>query len=95
MALTAGYGPSLSEMHPANNMKSENELRSAHAAVLARITQASENISFAKKARQHAVVNYGGESTAWEYWDSEVARHTDEWVGLRMELRDIKYEIYG
>lgn len=76
-------------------MKSESALRSARQSILARLNEATANIKFAKQARQLAIVNYGVDSTAEQFWDAEEARHIDEWMGLRFELREIDQELNG
>ena len=80
---------------PITHMKSETALRATRALIIDRLNQTTENIAFAKQAMSLAVINKGVGSKAFKFWEGEEARHLDTWVALRMELRDVDYEING
>lgn len=76
-------------------MKSEIALRHARALIIDRLNETCENIAFAKQAMSLAVINKGVGSNDFKFWKGEEARHSSTFQALRMELRDVDYEING
>ena len=76
-------------------MKSESDLRFTRSRIIDRLNQTAENIAFAKQAMSLAVINKGVGSNAFKFWKGEEARHSSTFQALRMELRDVDYEING